>query len=566
MTEGTDTQRHLAQAVNDAVLAAVAAGDLPDVAIPEIALERPKDASNGDFATSLPLQLARSAMKSPREIAETIISHFPADTVVEPPEVAGPGFINFRIRESHLQSEVDRIISEGPRYADITIGAGKKAQVEFVSANPTGPLHVGNGRGAAIGDVLASVLDAAGYDVQREYYVNDAGTQADVFGETLYARYQQQLGRDVPLPAEGYPGDYMVDLAKQVVQSRDDGLLLAEGKPAPAELNDIGIELMVERIRGTLEQFGVRYDDWYSERELYTADGPYERSIAILRDGGHLVEREGALWFASSGLGEEKDNVVVRSDGRPTYYASDIGYHYAKFVDRGFALVIDVWGADHHGHVSRLKTAVDAVCGHGDDLHILLYQLVTLKRGGEVVRLSKRGGDFIELDELIDEVGTDAARFFFAMRAPTAQMDFDIDLAVKESRENPVYYVQYAHARLASMLARAAEQGLSGEGGDVHLLTQPHELALIREMLRLPEVIETVATSFEQHHLTHYATSLATAFHAFNDAFRQENDSTLKVITDDEALTRARLRLVQAAKVSLGRVLDLIGVSAPEQM
>ena len=510
-----DIRQHLNELVSEAVQAAVAAGDLPDVAIPQAAVERPKDPSNGDYASTLPMLLARTAMKSPRDIAQAIIKHFPQDDAVSVPELAGPGFVNLRISNAHLQREVDRIIETGPTYADIELGQGRKAQVEFVSANPTGPLHVGNGRGAAIGDVLASVLGAAGYEVQREYYVNDAGTQAGVFGETLYARYQQALGRTVEIPSDGYPGEYMVELATDVQAKHGDAFLKSQGEPPPPELNDLGIQLLVERIRATLEQFGVSYDAWYSERDLYGEDGPFERSVAILREAGHLVDRDGALWFASSGLGEEKDNVVIRSDGRPTYYASDIGYHFEKFAEREFALVIDVWGADHHGHVSRLKTALDAVCGRGDDLHILLYQLVTLKRGGDVVRLSKRGGDFIELDELIEEVGTDAARFFFAMRAPSAQMEFDIDLAIKESRENPVYYVQYAHARLASILARATGQGLTSADGDVSLLTQPHEFALVREMLRLSEVIENVATSFEQHHLPHYATSLATAFHAF---------------------------------------------------
>jgi arginyl-tRNA synthetase len=286
----------------------------------------------------------------------------------------------------------------------------------------------------------------------------------------------------------------------------------------------------------------------------------------VLSDRGYLAEREGATWFTSSDLGDDKDNVVVRSDGRPTYFASDIAYHYDKFVVRGFDTVINVWGADHHGHVSRLKTAAEAIAGRGDDLHVLLYQLVTLKRGGEVVRLSKRGGEIITLDELVEEVGRDAARMFFLLRSPGSQMEFDIDLAVRQSSENPVFYVQYAHARLASILARAAESGLTPEGGDVSLLRRPHELDLIREMLRLNDAIELVATSLEPQHLPHYAMSLATVFHAFNDAFKQAGDSSLKVLTDDEPLTRARLKLVAAARVAMARVLGLMGVSAPERM
>jgi arginyl-tRNA synthetase len=410
------------------------------------------------------------------------------------------------------------------------------------------------------------VLAATGYQVEREYYINDAGTQTDAFAATLYARYQQLLGREAPLPPDGYPGEYMLDLARALVDEAGDSLLRPEGEPSPPEMHAFGSELMVRQIRATLTAFGVHYDRWFSERALYEPEGVYQRAMAILEERGYLVEREGARWFTSAGLGESKDNVVVRSDGRPTYYASDIAYHYAKFLERGFSLVVDVWGADHHGHVSRLKTAVGALGGDPEALQILLYQLVTLKRGGEAVRLSKRGGEFVTLDELIEDVGSDAARFFFLQRSAGAQMDFDLDLAVKQSSENPVYYVQYAHARLSAILERAAEQGLDDSNGDVALLVEPHELSLVREMMRLPSVVEACATELEVHPLPHYALELATAFHAFNDAFRQRGDSSLKVITDDLDLSRARLRLVRAARISLARVLALMGMSAPERM
>lgn len=566
MPDTRTIRTHLEQLVEAAARAAVAAGDLPDVAIPGAAIERPKDPANGDFASTLPLRLSRAAMRPPIEVARAIVSHVAADPAIEPPSVAPPGFINFRLSVPFLQQQVEHIIAAGPQFADLEIGGGRSVQVEFVSANPTGPLHVGNGRGAAIGDALANALTAAGFRVEREYYINDAGTQTDYFADTLYARYQQLFGRDVPLPADGYPGAYMVELAEAVRQRHGDAFLRGPGEPVPPELAALGIELMVSRIRQTLENFGVRYDRWYSEKSLYEPGGAYEQAMRILRENGMLVERDGALWFASSELGEDKDNVVVRSDGRPTYYASDIAYHWDKFIRRGFDLVIDVWGADHHGHVSRLKTATRAVGADPESLHILLYQLVTLKRGGEVVRLSKRSGEIITLDELVEEVGKDAARFFFLLRSPGAQMDFDLDLAVRQSSENPVFYVQYAHARLCSILERAREQGLTPDGGDVALLTQPHELALIREMMRLVDVIETVATRCEPQHLPHYAQDLATAFHAFNDAFKQQNDPSLKVLTDDERLTRARLRLVLAARIALARVLDLMGMSAPERM
>ncbi|MCA9830581.1 MAG: arginine--tRNA ligase [Dehalococcoidia bacterium] len=566
MVEIRDIRTHLSNLVAEAVEEAVRTGDLPDVAIPGPGIERPKDVSNGDYASTLPLRLARAALMPPLDVARAIVKHLPADGTLDPVEIAPPGFLNFRLAASYLQAQVDAVVSRGGSYADLTLGTGKKAQVEFVSANPTGPLHVGNGRGAAIGDSLASALAAAGYEVEREYYVNDAGTQTDTFGDTLYARYQQIFGREAPIPDDGYPGEYMAELAEEIARLHGEDYLRPEGEAAPADMSALGIELMVKKIGETAERFGVHYDEWFSERSLYEGEKPYETAMGILRANGQLAEREGALWFSSSELGEAKDNVVVRSDGRPTYYASDIAYHYDKFVRRGFGLVIDVWGADHHGHVSRVKTATRAVGGDADNLHILLYQLVTLKRGGEIVRLSKRSGDFITLDELIDEVGKDAARMFFLLRSPGSQMEFDIDLAVKQSSENPVFYVQYAHARLASILQRASEQGVTPEGGDVGRLTAPHELALIREMLRLPEAIEQVATTFEPQHLPHYAMTLATAFHVFNDAFKQAGDSSMKVITEDAELTRARLRLVQAAKIALARVLELMGVDAPERM
>lgn len=566
MPDTRDIRAYLEQLVETAARSAVAAGDLPDVAIPGAALERPKDPANGDFASTLPLRLARAAMKAPIDVARAIANHIPTDPAIEEPAVAPPGFINFRLSTSFLQQQVEHVIRVGPAFGDIRIGAGKKAQVEFVSANPTGPLHVGNGRGAAIGDALASALQAAGYEVEREYYVNDAGTQTDYFAETLYARYQQLLGRNVDIPKDGYPGEYMVELARMVKDEVGDRFLVAEGEPMPAALGALGIELMVRNIRATLERFGVRYDRWYSEKSLYDPGGPYDTAMQVLREKGMLVEREGALWFTSSELGEDKDNVVVRSDGRPTYYASDIAYHWDKFVRRGFDLVIDVWGADHHGHVSRLKTATGAVGGDPNALHVLLYQLVFLNRGGEAVKIAKRSGEFVTLDELIDDVGADAARFFFLLRSPGAQMDFDLDLAKKQSSDNPVFYVQYAHARLCSILERAREQGLTPDAGDVSKLTHPAELALIREMMRLTDVIELVATSFEPQQLPHYAMSLATAFHAFNDAFKQANDPSLKVITGDVEMSRARLRLVLAARIALARVLELMGMTAPEKM
>ena len=360
VTETTTLQARVGALVAGAARAAIEAGSLPDVALPDELIERPRDPANGDYASSLPLRLARSAMMPPLAIAEAIAAHLQAGEVIDAPRIAPPGFINLSLAEHFVQGEIDRIIEQGAAFADSTLGSGQRAQVEFVSANPTGPLHIGNGRGAAIGDTLASVLAAAGYEVEREYYVNDAGTQADVFTDTLYARYQQQFGRDMSIPEGGYPGEYMVDLAAKLREREGDRFLVAPGEPAAPGLRELGIELMVEQIQGTLTAFGTSYDRWFSEQALYEGKEPaYEVALQSLREKGHLAEREGALWLTSSA----KDNVVVRSDGRPTYFASDIAYHYDKFTRRGFDLVIDVWGADHHGHVSRLDVATEAVTG-----------------------------------------------------------------------------------------------------------------------------------------------------------------------------------------------------------
>jgi arginyl-tRNA synthetase len=429
--------------------------------------------------------------------------------------------------------------------------------VEFVSANPVGPIHVGNGRGLALGDTLARVLSAAGYDVQREYLVNDAGTQTATFAATLYARYQQLFGREVDIPEGGYPGEYMIDLARQIKEERGDSLLRPEGEPYPEEIHDLGVEKMLALIRSDLEAMGVRYDNWFSERSLYRTS-TYEKAMALLRERGYVAEREGAVWFVSSALGDEKDNVLVRSSGQPTYFASDIAYHYDKFLQRGFDRVINIWGADHQGHVPRMKAAVAALGVDPERLTIIIYQLVTLKRGSEVVRLSKRAGEIITLREVVNEVGPDAARFNFVSRAADSHMDFDIELAKRQSAENPVYYVQYAHARIAGILAQAAERFPDYSGGDVSLLTHEAELALIRKMLRLPELVESIAKNLEPHPLPYYAMELATAFHDFYEKCR--------VLGEDEALSKARLKLVSAARITLARALGLMGMSAPERM
>jgi arginyl-tRNA synthetase len=547
----------IARLVSDAAARAQEEGDLPPLALPEVTVEHPAREEHGDYAASLPMKLARAARSDPLAVAEAIAKHIrPSDAIVEV-AVAPPGFINFRLSDAWLARQIDAILAEGERFGDVPLGQGQRLQVEFVSANPVGPLHVGNGRGLAIGDTLAGVLAAAGYAVGREYLVNDAGTQTETFASTLYARYQQLFAREVDVPEGGYPGHYVAELAEELRAEHGEAFLRPTGEPWPPELHDVGVAKMLAIIRDDLAAIGVNYDVWFSEKSLYAA-GTYERAMELLREKGVVAEKEGAVWFTSSALGEDKDNVLVRSTGSPTYFASDIAYHYDKFLLRGFERVINVWGADHQGHVPRMQAAVAALGVDPERLDIIIYQLVTLRRGAEIVRLSKRTGEIITLRELVEEVGADACRFFFLARAADSHMDFDLELAKRQSAENPVYYVQYAHARIAGILAHAAEQGVDYADGDLALLSHPAELALIRRMLLLPEVVEGVARTLEPHHLPHYALELATVFHDFYEKCR--------VVSDDLPLSKARLKLVAACKIALARTLGLMGVSAPDRM
>jgi arginyl-tRNA synthetase len=560
----------IAQLVDEAAKAAQAAGDIPSVSLPEPAVERPARPEHGDYASNLPMRLARTARLAPMALAEAIAKRLPAAEAVGEVQVAPPGFINIRLDDGWLASRVDEIIAAGDSYGSSAAGHGQRVQVEFVSANPTGPLHVGNGRWASIGDSLARVLQAAGYDVEREYLVNDAGTQASLFGDSVFARYQQLLGKDAEPPADGYSGEYVGDIAAAIEQEVGDRF--AASAQTPAELKRLAVAKMVDRIRDDMGAIGVNYDVWFFESSLYEESDTFETAMKLIKQQGAVVEKEGAVWFASSALGEDKDNVIIRSNGAPTYFASDIAYHYDKFMIRGFDRVIDIWGADHQGHVSRVKTAVQALGVPEGRLEIIIGQLVSVRSGDAAGRLSKRAGNVINLRDVVDEVGKDACRFFFLSRSADSQMEFDLDLAKKQSNENPVYYVQYAHARIAGILNQAAERGLSPDGGDVALLNDPAELALIRKMLLLPELIESIAESHEPHHLPHYAMELATTFHDFYERCRVmprhlDEEGNERTPGDDElALARARLRLVAAAKVALSRTLSLMGMEAPERM
>jgi len=547
----------LIKLLNEAVRKAQADGALPPVAVPEITIERPQNPEHGDYASNLPLKLARAMGKNPALIAKELVNRLPADETLGKVAFAPPGFINFTVKNRWLSQQVDEIIKAGDVYGNSRQGAGKRVQVEFVSINPTGPLHVGHGRGAILGSTLANALAAAGYEVQKEYYFNDAGNQMNAFKQSLYARYLQQLGKDKELPENGYHGVYMIDMAREIVDAHGDNFLKLPEPDGITAGGVIGLKKVIGLIKTELAQLGVVYDVWFSEQSLYK-DGQYQQVLDFLKKGGHLAEKDGATWFVSSALGEDKDNVVVRSDGTPTYFAADIAYHYNKFIQRGFDKVINIWGADHQGHVSRLKAVVGAMGIDPARLQIIIHQMVTLKRGGELVRISKRTGDIITLKEVMDEVGVDACRFFFLARSANSQMDFDLELAKTQSQDNPVYYVQYAHARICSIMRLAKEKNIDFADGDVTLLVTAPELTLIRKLIQFPEIIEMIAATLEPHHLAYYAQDLAAVFNQFYKDCR--------VVTDDIALTKARLKLVQVTQIVLAKTLHLMGMTAPETM
>lgn len=554
-------------------------GSFPRTEIPEVIVERPRRPEHGDYATSLPLKMIRdinTALKeaekpkmSPIDVGRRIVHRMEDAPFVSKAEVMPPGFINFVLDEGWLAQQVEVILAAGEHFGDVELGHGRQVQVEYGSINPTGPLHVGAGRNLTLGDSIANVLDAAGYDVQREYYINDAGSQMANLGESLYVRYCERLGRDAgEIPEGGYRGEYVVDWAQRVIDEEGDRYLDLPREEAVAQMRDIAYRISLEDIRQDCTRMNVHYDNWFSERSLYEpsesaefAGSVFDRVMSILRQGDHLFMADGAVWFDAQALGGDKDEVVIRSSGEPGYFVSDIAYHYNKFVQRGFEWVINIWGADHQGHVPRMQAMMRALDLDPERLTLLIYQMVTLLESGEQVRLSKRAGTQVDLRELLDDIGPDVARFFLVARAADSQMDLDLNLARQESDENPVYYVQYGHARIASILHYAETEGHTDEGADVSLLTHPSEMALIRKMLELPEVMVQAAENLAPHHLTYYAQDLASSFHAFyRDCRVVSSDPT------DVELGKARLRLAKAAKQVLARTLKLIGVDAPEKM
>jgi len=562
-----------------------------DITPGDVTIERTRDATHGDFASNIAMQLAKAAKRKPRELAQAIVAALPASDLVAKVEIAGPGFINFFVSPAGYHQELLRVLDEGAAYGRSRMGGGQRVIVEFVSANPTGPLHVGHGRHAAFGATLANLLDAAGYSVHREYYINDAGRQMEILAASVWLRYLECFGEQFPFPSNGYRGDYLHPIANQLVEIAGRSLVRPAAEifrdlppDAPAGDKDAYIDAVIERaksllgedgfrqafklalgdiladIRQDLEEFGVRYDEWFSERSLAT-NGAIDRALERLRKNGVVYEKDGAQWFRATDFGDEKDRVVVRENGLKTYFASDIAYHLQK-RERGFDKLVDVLGADHHGYIARVRAGLVAMGEPGDSLEVRLVQFVTLYRGGEKVQMSTRSGEFITLRELRREVGNDAARFFYVMRSNDQHLDFDLQLATSHSNENPVYYIQYAHARVCSVLRQMREKGFEYDAarGRAALarLAESHEQALLASISRFPEVVEMAAELRAPHALVHYLRELANDFHTYYNAHQ--------FLVDDAELRDARVTLVQGMRQVVRNGLGLLGVSAPEAM
>ncbi|MDE4543176.1 arginine--tRNA ligase [Thermoanaerobacterium sp. R66] len=529
--------------------------------IPSVEIEEPKEKQFGDLAINTAMIMAKSAKMPPRKIAEIIKDGLKLEgTLIEKVEIAGPGFMNFYLNDDYKVEALLLIKKKGIDYGRVNIGNGKRVQVEFVSANPTGPMHMGNARGGALGDALSSILDYAGYDVTREFYINDAGNQIEKFGISLEARYLQLLGEDAEVPEGGYHGDDIIERAKEFLELYGDKYKDADPEERRKALIQYGLKKNIDKLKEDLEAYGIKYDVWFSENTLHES-GEVESVINELKEKGYTYEKDGALWFKETLFGAEKDDVLVRANGFPTYLASDIAYHKNKFVTRGFDWVIDIWGADHHGHVAPMKGAMKALGIDPDKLDVLLMQLVRLMKGKEVVRMSKRTGKMVTLRDLIDEVGKDAARFFFNMRSADSAVDFDMDLAKEQSNENPVFYVQYAHARICSILRQLKEDGIDTDNlkeVNLKLLSEDTEISLIKKLAYLPEEITIAANTMAPHRITRYILDVASLFHTFYNSCR--------VRGVDEELMKARIVLIDATRIVIKNVLDMLKITAPEKM
>ncbi len=559
----SDIKQSITALVRAALDAAAASGTLSACAeLPAFVVEIPADTSHGDFATNAAMVCARTFRCAPRKVAEAICQNLVLEgSGIERVEIAGPGFINFFLGRGWFSEAVHSVLAQGDAYGRTSFGNGEKVQVEFVSANPTGPMHMGNARGGAIGDCLAAALDWAGYEVTREFYVNDAGNQIEKFGRSLEARYLQiYQGEDaVEFPEDGYHGDDIKARAQEFADLHGNRLVQADGPDRRRELIGYALPKNIEKLRQDLESYRIAYDVWFLESTLH--NGAIDQAIQRLSDRGMTYEKEGALWYKATENGGEKDEVLVRANGFPTYFAADIAYHYNKFAVRGFDRVINVWGADHHGHVARLKGAMDAIGLDGSKLDIVLMQLVRLMKDGKPYKMSKRTGKAVSLTDLIEEVPVDAARFYFNMREPNSTFDFDLDLAIEQSAQNPVYYVQYAHARICSILRKLAEEGVSPRActaDELDAMDGPFETELIRCLARFPQEIVETARSYDPAKLTKYAVEAATLFHKFYDKCRIRGEA--------EPLMQARLNLCLAVRTVLRNVLTILKITVPESM
>ncbi len=546
--------------INNALKDAYNKGDLLSSDFPEIEVEEPNAGSHGDFSTNISMVMASIQKMPPRKIADAIIKNInDPDGILDKTEIAGPGFINFFLNKHSWHPVLRKIHEQDALYGASDIGKGKKIQVEFVSANPTGPLHVGHGRGAAVGDSIANILLFCGYNVEKEYYINDSGRQISTLGRSVFLRYKELFGADVQFPEDCYQGDYVHDLAGKVKENKEDKLLSMSEEEAISYCARFAADNILSEIKEDLAYFGVVFDRWYSEQGLYDS-GKVDSIINDFRNRKIIFEDDGALWFRTKDFGDEKNRVVVRNNGLTTYFASDIAYHQDKF-DRGFERVIDVWGADHHGYIPRVSAAIEALGQTRDKFDVILIQLVNLLRGGEPVAMSTRAGEFVTLRDVINEVGSDAARFIFLTRHYESALDFDLELAKKKTNDNPVYYVQYVHARISSIARKAQERGISDivwNDAAISRLDEPEEIQLIKTMSRYPEIVRFSAEYMEPHRITYYLMNLASVFHAYYNKHR--------VLTDDAELTIGRLYLVIAVKKIIRNGLLLLGVSAPEKM
>jgi arginyl-tRNA synthetase len=553
-------KHHIINLIADAARHAHKAGVLPSDQHPPVEVEEPKFHDHGDFATNFAMLAARMQKMAPRKIAQVLVDHIKdTDELVDRIEIAGTGFINFFIRPTAWAPRVKQVLDQDHAYGASDIGQGQKIQVEFVSANPTGPLHVGHGRGAAVGDSAAAILAFCGYDVQREFYINDSGRQIQTLGRSVLLRAKELLGQTVNFPEDCYQGDYIRDLARQVIDEKGAAFVQEDETEAVTYCARFAATANIATIRQVLQEFGIEFQHWFSEQSLYDR-GRVEQALEALKERGLVYSKDGAWWFKTSAFGDEKDRVVVRQNGQTTYFASDIAYHQDKF-QRGFDKVIDVWGADHHGYIPRMTAAVEAGGHHRDQFQVILVQLVNLLRAGQPVAMGKRSGEFVTLKDVIDEVGRDAARFIFLTRDYASPLDFDLDVAKQKNNDNPVYYVQYVHARIASILRKAAEQNLgpvAWRASAAELLATPEEIQLIKAMARFGEVLQGAAETLAPHRVTFYLMDLAALFHAYYNKHR--------VLDGDTDLTHARLCLVLAVQKVIHNGLRLLGVSAPETM